>query len=102
MVIEGKILDWLWSIAERCEDNFQEEDEDEEDEEEAGGFGGDDKDEDDVGKVTTEFVSLLSVGIGEEDIVVDFVVENKNVELLLVLLTLFRFLDLILFVVVEK
>ena len=55
-----------------------------------------------MGKVTTEFVSLLSVGIGEEDIVVDFVVENKNVELLLVLLTLFRFLDLILFVVVEK
>jgi hypothetical protein len=62
-------------------------------------FSGD-KDEDDEGKATTEFVSFLSGGIGE--IVVDFVVENKNELplLLFIFLLLLRLFDLIL--VVEK
>jgi hypothetical protein len=101
---EEKIFGWLWSMEDRWEEHFHEdvvdEDEDEdkdEDEEEVSG----DKDEDDEGKATTEFVSLLSEGIGE--IVVDFVVENKNELPLLTfveLILLLRLFDLIL--VVEK
>lgn len=71
-----------------------------EDEDEFSGDKDDDGD-DDEGKATTEFVSFLSEGIGE--IVVDFVVENKN-ELPLWLsrfvILLLRLFDLIL--VVEK
>ena len=77
-------------------DEDEDEDKDEDEEEVSG-----DKDEDDEGKVTTEFVSLLSEGIGE--IVVDFVVENKNELPLLTfveLILLLRLFDLIL--VVEK
>jgi hypothetical protein len=61
-------------MEERCEEEEEQFQEDAVDEDEFSG----DKDEDDEGKATTEFVSFLSEGIGEEEIVVDFVVENKN------------------------
>jgi hypothetical protein len=60
-------------MEERCEEEEEQFQEDAVDEDEFSG----DKDEDDEGKATTEFVSFLSEGIGEE-IVVDFVFENKN------------------------